>query len=147
LAVLAGDATTVARVEGRMRLGAGWVSTILQRLVVEMWSDSAVSARVQQAKGVYTARRAALVDTLARRGVAARGRSGVNVWVPVAEETYAVTRVRDAGFAVAPGSLYRVGTPPAVRVSVGRLRPPMLEPLAGALAEAVRPSRRVRQPV
>lgn len=147
LAVLAGDATTVARVEGRMRLGAGWVSTILQRLVVEMWSDSAVSARVEKAKGDYAQRRKMLVDALGNRGIGARGRSGVNVWVPVVDETFAVTRVRDAGFAVSPGSLYRTGTSPAVRVSIGNLRPPMYEPLVQALVEAVRPDRRVRQPV
>lgn len=147
LAVLAGDATTVARVEGRMRLGTGWVSTILQRLVVEMWSDGAVSAQVQHAKGDYTRRRSGLVGLLRARGVAAHGRSGVNVWVPVADETYAVTRVRDAGFAVAPGALFRIGTPPAVRVSVGRLRPSMHGPLVDALAAAVRPAGRVRRPV
>ena len=38
------------------------------------------------------------------RGVTAHGRSGINVWVPVADETFAVTRLRDAGYAVAPGS-------------------------------------------
>jgi DNA-binding transcriptional MocR family regulator len=147
LAVVAGDATTVARVEGRMRLGAGWVSTILQRLVVEMWSDRAVSGRVDKAKGAYAERRKTLVDALRDRGVPARGRSGVNVWVPVADETFAVTRLRDAGFAVSPGSLYRVGTPPAVRVSIGQLRAPMVEPLVEALVDAVRPSRSARQPV
>ncbi|WP_203929392.1 aminotransferase class I/II-fold pyridoxal phosphate-dependent enzyme [Virgisporangium ochraceum] len=147
LAVLAGDATTVARVEGRMRLGAGWVSTILQRLVVELWSDSSASARVEAAKMDYAHRRLRLVALLRSRGVEARGRSGVNVWVPVADEVFAVTRVRDAGFAVAPGSLFRVGAPPAVRVSVGRLRPEMYAPLVDALVGAVRPSRRVHQPV
>jgi DNA-binding transcriptional MocR family regulator len=147
LAVLAGDATTVARVEGRMRLGAGWVSTILQRIVVELWSDAAASARVEIAKSEYAHRRLQLIGLLRARGVEARARSGVNVWVPVADETYAVTRLRDAGFAVAPGSLYRVATPPAVRVSIGKLRPPMYEPLADVLVEAVRPSRQVRQPV
>jgi DNA-binding transcriptional MocR family regulator len=147
LAVLAGDATTVARVEGRMRLGAGWVSTILQRTVVELWSDGAASARVGVAKRDYAHRRLRVIELLRARGVEARARSGVNVWVPVTDETYAVTRLRDAGFAVAPGALFRIGTPPAVRISIGRLRPPMYEPLVDALVEAVRPSRQVRQPV
>jgi aspartate/methionine/tyrosine aminotransferase len=137
----------VARVEGRLQLGAGWVSTILQRLVVQMWSDPAVSTAVGEAKSEYEQRRTRLVGMLRDRGVPARGRSGVNVWVPVANETFAVTRVRDAGFAVAPGALYRVGAPPAVRVSIGALRPAMYEPLVSALVGAVRPGERVRQPV
>jgi DNA-binding transcriptional MocR family regulator len=147
LAILAGDETTVARVEGRLQLGAGWVSTILQRLVVQMWSDPAVSAAVGAGRQEYERRRTRLVGMLRARGVPARGRSGVNVWVPVADETFAVTRIRDAGFAVAPGALYRVGAPPAVRVSVGALRPAMYEPLVDALVGAVRPGERVRQPV
>jgi DNA-binding transcriptional MocR family regulator len=144
LAILAGDETTVARVEGRMRLGAGWVSTILQRLVLEMWSDRATSARVDQARQEYARRRTGLIDALRDRGVHALGRSGVNVWVPVPDETVAVTRVRDAGLAVAPGSLYRIAAPPAVRVSIGPLRPPMVEPLADALADVLAGRLRVR---
>ncbi|GIJ45922.1 GntR family transcriptional regulator [Virgisporangium aliadipatigenens] len=140
LAVLAGDETTVARVEGRMRLGAGWVSTILQTLVVRMWSDPAVSAAVSKASRSYGHRRRALVEELTARGIPARGRSGVNVWVPVADETVAVTRLRDAGFAVAPGGMYRIATPPAVRISVGALRPPMVGPLVDALAASNRVS-------
>jgi DNA-binding transcriptional MocR family regulator len=142
LAVLAGDESTVARVEGRSLLGAGWVSTILQQLVLELWSDPAVTAQVVAAGQEYGRRRTCLREALAERGLASYGRSGINVWVPVVDETLAVTRVRDAGFAIAPGSLYRIATPPAVRVSVGPLRPPMIEPLADALAAATtaRPS-------
>jgi len=147
LAILAGDETTVARVEGRMQLGAGWVSTVLQRLVVEMWSDRDVSAAVAAARSEYEQRRTRLVEMLRARSVPARGRSGINVWLPVADETSAVTRVRDAGFAVAPGALHRIGGSPAIRVSVGRLRPAMYEPLVAALVGAVRPGERVRQPV
>ncbi len=138
LAVVAGDEATVARVVGRMRLGAGWVSTLLQRLVVELWSDADVRASVARARDEYAARRSALVAALDRHGVAASGRTGVNVWVPVRDETRTVAALRDRGRAVAPGSLFRLVSPPGIRVTVGPLGPDDVEPLAAAIAEAVR---------
>ncbi|MGW6513748.1 aminotransferase class I/II-fold pyridoxal phosphate-dependent enzyme, partial [Streptomyces niveus] len=83
LAVLTGDAVTVDRVAGRQGLGPGWVSRLLQRAVVELWTTDAVDPRTVARS--YGERRDALVRALAERGVEARGRSGMNVWVPVAE--------------------------------------------------------------
>src|SRR5690606_24038228 len=104
VAVVAGDDESIARVEGRMRLGAGWVSTLLQRLVLELWQDPAVAAVVARARDEYSRRRESLLTALAARGVDARGRTGMNVWVPVPDEAEAVAALRDRGFAVAPGS-------------------------------------------
>ncbi|MGN9809703.1 aminotransferase class I/II-fold pyridoxal phosphate-dependent enzyme [Micromonospora sp. BQ11] len=139
LAVVAGDEATVARVAGRLRVGAGWVSTVLQRLVLTLWSDPAVAERVRRAGESYERRRAGLLAELADRGVPARGRSGINVWVPVLDETSVVTALRDAGWAVAPGGLYRIGAEPAVRLTVSTLDDADLAPLADAVARAVRP--------
>jgi DNA-binding transcriptional MocR family regulator len=140
LALLAGDETTVARVEGRMRVGTGWVSTILQRLVLALWGDAAVAHRVHRARESYERRRTALVDALAARGLPALGRTGINVWVPVPDETVAVARLRDAGYAVAPGALFRIASPPGLRVTVAPLDPGSIPRFADALATAVRPS-------
>ncbi|MCQ4214725.1 aminotransferase class I/II-fold pyridoxal phosphate-dependent enzyme, partial [Streptomyces longispororuber] len=95
LAVLTGDAATVDRVRGRQRLGPGWVSRITQRAVAGLWAGGAVDARVVAAS--YGRRRDALVAALAERGVVAHGRSGMNVWVPVPDETGAVARLLHAG--------------------------------------------------
>jgi DNA-binding transcriptional MocR family regulator len=139
LAVVAGDEATVARIEGRMRVGAGWVSTVLQRLVVEVWRDPSVPELVRDAAASYAARREALLAALRARGLAAAGRTGINVWVPVADETAALARLRDDGYAVAPGSLFRMAAPPGLRITISPLDPAQIEPFADAVLRAVRP--------
>ncbi|MEV5734729.1 aminotransferase class I/II-fold pyridoxal phosphate-dependent enzyme [Streptomyces sp. NPDC052292] len=138
LAVFTGDAVTVDRVRGRQRLGPGWVSRLVQRAVVELWRGGAVDPLAVAAS--YGARREALVEALAARGVPAHGRSGMNVWVPVPDETGVVARLLHAGWAVAPGARFRLGSPPGVRVTVSALTPRDIVPLADAVADAVRPS-------
>ena len=134
LAILAGDAATVARVEGRQRLGMGWVSHMLQRTVLALWSDRRVTRRFAEAAQAYAARRRALIAALARRGIAARGRSGLNVWIPVAEEAAAVAALAERGWAVRAGEPYRTRTPPAIRVTISTLEPAEAERFAEDLS-------------
>ncbi|MGV9355781.1 aminotransferase class I/II-fold pyridoxal phosphate-dependent enzyme [Streptomyces misionensis] len=138
LAVLAGDPVTVDRVRGRQRLGPGWVSLLLQRAVVHLWAGGAVDRTA--VAGSYRARREPLIDALARRGIEAHGRSGMNVWIPVPDETTAVARLLQSGWGVAPGARFRLAGPQAVRVTVSPLTPADIEPLADAIEAAVRPS-------
>ncbi|MFF2522732.1 aminotransferase class I/II-fold pyridoxal phosphate-dependent enzyme [Streptomyces liangshanensis] len=138
LAVLTGDAVTIDRVTGRQRLGPGWVSRLLQLAVVDLWTSRAVD--VAAVSRAYGERRDALVRALAERGVRAYGRSGMNVWVPVADEASAVAALLHAGWAVAPGARFRVATPAAVRVTVSGLTDGDLASLADALAAAAGPA-------
>ncbi|MFF9486706.1 aminotransferase class I/II-fold pyridoxal phosphate-dependent enzyme [Streptomyces sp. NPDC014676] len=138
LAVLTGDAVTLDRVRGRQRLGPGWVSRIVQRAVVRLWSEGAVDPAAVAAR--YGRRREALIGALARCGVAARGRSGMNVWVPVPDETGAVARLLHAGWAVAPGARFRMSAAPGIRVTVSTLTEEEIGPLAEAIAEAIGPA-------
>ncbi|WP_145870486.1 aminotransferase class I/II-fold pyridoxal phosphate-dependent enzyme [Streptomyces capillispiralis] len=138
LAVLTGDAVTLDRVRGRQRLGPGWVSRIAQRAVVRLWSDGAVDPAAVAAR--YGRRRDALAGALARRGIEARGRSGMNVWVPVPDETGAVARLLHAGWAVAPGARFRMSAPPGIRITVSTLSQDDIEPLAEAIAAAAGPA-------
>ncbi|MFC3991401.1 aminotransferase class I/II-fold pyridoxal phosphate-dependent enzyme [Actinoplanes siamensis] len=140
IAVLAGDETSVARVAGRMRIGMGWVSTLSQRLLLQLWRDSEVTGLIKRAARSYANRRSALVDLLREHGIEACGDTGINVWVPVPDETHAVAGLRDAGYAVAPGALFRIAAPPGIRITVSPLDEPDLPPLARAVAAAIRPA-------
>ncbi|MFH8735261.1 aminotransferase class I/II-fold pyridoxal phosphate-dependent enzyme [Streptomyces sp. NPDC017964] len=138
IAVLTGDAVTVDRVQGRQRLGPGWVSRILQRAVARLWTEGAVDTGTVAAS--YGRRRDALIAALAERGVEAHGRSGLNVWVPVPDETGAVARLLHAGWAVAPGARFRMGAAPGVRITVSTLGADDIGPVADAVASATGPA-------
>ena len=146
LAVLVGDATTVSRVEGRRLVGSGWVSSILQQAVVVLWSDNGTGERLREAAEVYAGRRRALIAALAGHGIEAHGRSGMNVWIPVREESELVERLRDAGWAVLGGERFRLVSPPALRVTVSRLEPRDADLFARDLGHALEAQRLTRRP-
>lgn len=139
-AVMAGDELTLARVEGRQSLGPGWVSAILQRLAAALWTRT--DART--AADTYAARRDALVAALAARGLRAHGRSGLNVWVPVVDEDAVVRALWAAGYSVAAGASFRLGSPSAVRVTTAALDVAETGAVADAIAAAVDPPSRTR---
>ncbi|MEV0613513.1 aminotransferase class I/II-fold pyridoxal phosphate-dependent enzyme [Nonomuraea sp. NPDC050404] len=138
LALVTGDPVTLDRLRGRQRLAAGWVSLLLQRAVAHLWRTGAVDTEAVAAS--YGLRRDGLVRALAVRGVPAYGRSGLNVWIPVADESTAITRLLARGWACAPGARNRIGTPPGLRLTVSTLDLADIEPLADDLTTALRPA-------
>jgi DNA-binding transcriptional MocR family regulator len=142
LGIVSGDAETIARLEGRQRMGMRWVSHLLQRIAARLWADPAAVARVRESERVYTGRRDGLLAALAARGIAAHGRSGLNVWIPVAEEASALSALAESGFAALAGERFRLRSAPAIRVTIASLRAEEVERLADALARATAPSRR-----
>jgi DNA-binding transcriptional MocR family regulator len=139
LAILAGDATTVARVEGRRLLAAGWVSHLLQRLVVALWSDPDEVARADVVAETYTRRRDALCTALRARGIDSHGRSGLNVWIPVAHEDATVAALQGCGWGVLAGDRFRIASARAIRVTTARLEPEDATRFAADLAAALTP--------
>ncbi len=123
LAVLAGDPTTVARVEGRRLIAAGWVSHILQRIVVALWKDPDGASRAGAVAAEYTRRREALVSALRERGIGSHGSSGLNVWIPVAHEDATVAALQERGWGVLAGERFRIASSRAIRVTISRLEP------------------------
>jgi DNA-binding transcriptional MocR family regulator len=123
VALIFGDAMTVARVEGRQTLGMRWVSHLLQQLVVELLQSREVAKLVDRAAAEYSARRQALLDALSERGIEAHGVSGLNVWIPVPEEAAVIAALAAAGWGVAPGERFRLRSGAAIRVTTARLSP------------------------
>jgi DNA-binding transcriptional MocR family regulator len=139
-AVVTADSTTGGRMAGRLRLGAGWVSQLIQAQVQRLWTDESVEAQIAAAARAYTQRREAVVAALAARGIEAFGATGINVWVPVPEEAVVVSGLLAAGWAVAPGAWFRVDSPPGVRITIARMDPADVEPLADAFARVLNAS-------
>ncbi len=141
LAVLAGDPHTIARVRGRQQCGPGWVSHILQTLVLELWRDPDVGALVAHASAAYSQRRERLLACLAAEGVHAYGASGLNVWIPVQEEAGTIGALMQRGWVLAPGAPYRLpGAAPGLRVTTATLSELQAPRLAHDLAEILAPS-------
>lgn len=145
LAILAADARTTALVEGAQRCGPGWVSHVLQGLVVALWSDASVTGSIARAAEIYAQRRECLRERLAERGIAASGACGLNVWVPVADESAVVGALLQRGWVLAPGEPYRLpGSPPAVRITTATLASDEARALAEDLALVLAPGERAR---
>jgi DNA-binding transcriptional MocR family regulator len=142
VAIMAGDARTIARVEGRQTLGIRWVSHVLQRLVVALWRDKNVHKQLARAEKTYAQRRAALIDALRTHNIDAHGSSGLNVWIPLPEESAVIQSLFQRGWAVAAGERYRIKISPAIRVTTASLDTQDALKFANDLAEVLRPSQR-----
>ncbi len=144
LAVLAGDPHTIDRVRGRQAVGPGWVSHLLQRIATTLWSDPKVKANLELATKTYTNRRQAFVAALADHDITVEAPTGLNVWIPVPDETHTVQELQAGGWAVAPGAPFCLRSEPAIRVTVSSLKLDEAPPLAAAIATALRPSQQTR---
>jgi DNA-binding transcriptional MocR family regulator len=144
LAVLAGDPHTISRVRGRQAVGPGWVSHLLQRTAATLWKDPKIARNLKKATATYSKRREAFISALADQGIEAQAPSGLNVWIPVPDETSVVQALQTQGWAVAPGAPFRLRSEPAIRVTISSLKPDEAPALAAAIARTLQPSDRTR---
>jgi DNA-binding transcriptional MocR family regulator len=139
LAALSAPADLLRALEARRQVGQGWSSRLLQRILLSLLTDPVAVAEVEQAAREYARRRAVVVDALAEHGVEVDGAEGINIWVPVQDETAAVVRLASAGIGVTPGSPFTLlpGEGDHVRVTVGLAREGYAE-VAAEIAAAAR---------
>jgi len=109
LAAIGGSAEVVDAVVSRRRLGPGWSSRILQRLLAAMLADEATVRAVEQARDEYSTRRSRLVEALAERGVVTGGTDGIHLWIPVADEQTALVALASRGIGASPGGPFATG--------------------------------------
>ncbi|WP_435971196.1 aminotransferase class I/II-fold pyridoxal phosphate-dependent enzyme [Streptomyces sp. Qhu_M48] len=131
------DAVTLARHDGRMLMTSGWVSHVLQETVTGLFADGAVRALVAAGEEAYAERRAALIGALGVHRIRAVGASGLNVWVPVRDESAVVNGLRTRGWWVAAGARFRIAAPPAVRITTATLAPGDASRLAADFADVL----------
>jgi DNA-binding transcriptional MocR family regulator len=137
LAVVAGDPTTVSRIEGRQALGAGWVSYLLQDAVADLWGAPSTAELLDRASATYARRRQALMAALTERGFEPSGSSGLTLWVPVSDEHAVVAGLVQEGWAVSPGERFRITSPSGIRIAFATLEEHEAPELARALARCV----------
>ncbi len=108
LAAIGGAAKAIAPVVRRRRVGPSWSSRILQQLLAEMLIDPETVAAVACAAETYVQRRARMACALADRGCPTPPGSGLNLWLPVADEQVALVSLAANGIGAAPGTPFTV---------------------------------------
>jgi DNA-binding transcriptional MocR family regulator len=137
IALLAADPITHDLVAGRLLHTARHVSRLVQTTWAQALADHTTQRLVATAAQRYTERRVALLNALTERGVPAHGSSGLQVWVPVPDESAALSTLLAAGFAAAPGAWFRIRSGPGLRITTAALDPARCDRVADALAGAV----------
>ena len=121
LAIVAGDETTIARVEGRQALGPRWVSHILQATAAELLARPRVRRRSRPgraphmppaARALIGALRSAASPPTAPRASTSGSRT---------EEAPVVRGLLDAGWLVMSGERFRFRAAPGIRVTTATL--------------------------
>ncbi|WP_051299612.1 aminotransferase class I/II-fold pyridoxal phosphate-dependent enzyme [Arthrobacter castelli] len=139
LAAMSGPETVIDAIVSRRQLGQGWSSRFLQRILLGLLIEEEPVAQVAHAREEYQRRRQSVITALAERGVEVGGNDGINIWVPVADESAAIVRLASQGIGVTPGAPFTVlaDSPGHIRVTVGAVAHSHTE-LAEMIAQASR---------
>lgn len=146
IAVMAGSPSLITEIEERQLLGPGWVSSVLQQLAHRLLTERETGRLLTRARTAYSRRREALLEALHGCGVQAHGASGLNVYIPVEEEATTLQELLGRGWALKPGTAYRLESAPFIRATIATLEPMAARQLAQDVAEVMHPATRSRAP-
>jgi DNA-binding transcriptional MocR family regulator len=131
---LSADRVTADRVLQTQQAAAGWVSLLLQHTVLAALRGPGLSELLFRARDVYARRRREFVAALADQGIRTDCDSGLNLWLPVEDETMSAQNLLVRGWAVRSGTAFRLETPPGLRITTATLKPDEGRALAAEIA-------------
>lgn len=137
MAVISGSHDLIKQIKSFRNFGAGWSSRILQHALAWLIKDPVTQEGIHEARKVYAARRQALVDALAVRGIALPPRDGLSVLIPVPSEQFALVTLAARGIAVLPGERSRIGPGQFIRASTSLMRLEQVDTIADAIVLAM----------
>lgn len=123
VALIASDADTAERLRNRLAPGMGWVSHILQAMVVAGLNSATTRQILDGARQDYIARRHALCQALKNVGIETSSTSsGLNLWIPLSRDAKDVSyELAKKGWLVRLGSRFDVqGASQAIRVTISK---------------------------
>ena len=132
-----GDEMTMARLDGRQLISNNWVSGISQALVEAVLASPETQTQMLAAQTAYHQRRSYLIDALESRHIPYIGGTGLNVWIPVPDETRAAKRLLENDIAVRLGHPYRLHSAQGIRITVSNVDSPIAGHMADLLAKVV----------
>jgi DNA-binding transcriptional MocR family regulator len=124
LAAVSGPTALLQQITNLRFLGQGWSSRLLQSVLVDLLTADEPQRQIAAARAEYARRRTALADALRSHGVPVQAADGLNLWVPVADETAALLHLAGHGIGAAAGSAFWIDAEPSpfIRVTAGLVR-------------------------
>ncbi len=143
IAALAGPTALVEPLIARRMLGPGWTSRMLQSVLVDLLTQARSMDEVAEARRQYFRRQRDLCAALRSRGLEllmiADAPDGINLWLPVRDESAALLRLAAADIRAAAGAPFFCDAgAPHIRVTAAMVHPEDVDYVADALVDAVR---------
>jgi DNA-binding transcriptional MocR family regulator len=121
IAAVSGPSSVMDGIRERRLLGQGWTSRLLQSVLLNLLTSNESKEQVEHARAVYSHRRSLITSELQRRGLAIETGDGLNLWLPVRDETSALVFLVSRGIGAAAGSPFmsKDGATAHLRITVG----------------------------
>jgi DNA-binding transcriptional MocR family regulator len=139
LAAMSGPSHVMDGVRERRLLGQGWTSRLLQAVLLDLLTREESRMQIECARAAYAHRRSTMSYELSQLGLASADGDGLNLWLPVRDETAALLFLASRGIGAAAGTPFATKNShsPHLRITVGLIVDDFAR-IAKELAEASR---------